>query len=80
MAGPAGGLPFLAWRSPCSHAAGKQQLRELLAHSQEGESVLRLTVEAGGCSGFSYKFDLEKGARSDDRSGMLCVESAATES
>ena len=49
-----------------------QQLRELLTHSQEGESVLRLTVEAGGCSGFSYKFDLEKGAKSDDRRALLC--------
>ncbi len=33
-----------------------QRLRELLADvTKPGEKVLRLTVEAGGCSGFSYR-------------------------
>ncbi|KAK9788283.1 hypothetical protein WJX73_005219 [Symbiochloris irregularis] len=34
-----------------------QKIRELLRDSTSGEKFMRLTVEAGGCSGFSYKFD-----------------------
>ena len=44
-----------------------QQLQMLLRASTQGESILRLTVEAGGCSGFSYKFDLEPAPKLDDR-------------
>lgn len=34
----------------------RQRLRELLADvAKPAEKVLRLTVEAGGCSGFSYR-------------------------
>lgn len=34
----------------------RQRLRELLADvAKPDEKVLRLTVEAGGCSGFSYR-------------------------
>ena len=50
-----------------------QQLRMLLHASTDGESILRLTVEAGGCSGFSYKFDLERGPRQDDRHASPCA-------
>jgi len=42
-----------------------QKLRELLS-GKEGQH-LRLTVEAGGCSGFSYKFDLDAGHQEGDR-------------
>ena len=44
-----------------------QRLRELLAESTAGESFLRLAVEAGGCSGFSYKFDLDSVTEPSDR-------------
>lgn len=42
-----------------------EKLQELLA-GKEGQH-LRLTVEAGGCSGFSYKFDLDDGEQEGDR-------------
>ncbi|WP_160004448.1 iron-sulfur cluster insertion protein ErpA [Rhizobium sp. 18055] len=31
-----------------------------------GKSALRVSVEGGGCSGFSYKFDLTDGVQDDD--------------
>jgi iron-sulfur cluster assembly accessory protein len=34
--------------------------------AKEGKSALRVSVEGGGCSGFSYKFDLVDGANDDD--------------
>ena len=48
-------------------------MKELLAESPSGEDFLRLTVEAGGCSGFSYKFDLGKGVEPTDRSSFACA-------
>lgn len=41
-----------------------QRLQEL--NQQDSNSVLRLRVDAGGCSGFSYVFDLEKDPPADD--------------
>lgn len=49
---------------------GMQRLQELTAGSGE-RPLLRLTVEAGGCSGFSYKFELDKEAREGDRCRLL---------
>jgi iron-sulfur cluster assembly accessory protein len=34
--------------------------------AEAGKSALRVSVEGGGCSGFSYKFDLTDGAADDD--------------
>ncbi|MBO3760055.1 iron-sulfur cluster insertion protein ErpA [Ciceribacter sp. L1K23] len=34
--------------------------------SEAGKSALRVSVEGGGCSGFSYKFDLESDRADDD--------------
>jgi iron-sulfur cluster assembly accessory protein len=34
--------------------------------TESGKSALRVSVEGGGCSGFSYKFDLADGVQDDD--------------
>jgi iron-sulfur cluster assembly accessory protein len=34
--------------------------------SEPGKDALRVSVEGGGCSGFSYKFDLVAGRNDDD--------------
>uniref|UniRef100_UPI00358E7D2F iron-sulfur cluster assembly 2 homolog, mitochondrial n=1 Tax=Myxine glutinosa TaxID=7769 RepID=UPI00358E7D2F len=41
-------------------------VQRLLAIGEEGE-FLRLEVEGGGCSGFQYKFGLDKNLSADDR-------------
>jgi len=33
---------------------------------QAGATMLRVSVDGGGCSGFSYKFDFETAANADD--------------
>ena len=49
-----------------SEAAGKR-VAEILAKNV-GKTALRVSVEGGGCSGFSYKFDLtDREANSDDQ-------------
>ena len=34
--------------------------------SEKEPSVLRVSVEGGGCSGFQYKFDIQRAAASED--------------
>ena len=38
----------------------------MIAKKQTKPAILRLSVEGGGCSGFSYKFDLEDTKNDDD--------------
>ena len=41
------------------------RIADILA-SEQGKTALRVSVEGGGCSGFSYKFDLADEADEDD--------------
>jgi iron-sulfur cluster insertion protein len=41
------------------------QINQIMAN-EAGANFLRISVEGGGCSGFSYKFDLAADAAADD--------------
>lgn len=47
-----------------SDSAAKRIVKILA--KQEDKNALRISVEGGGCSGFSYKFDLVQGSNDDD--------------
>ncbi|WP_439272423.1 iron-sulfur cluster insertion protein ErpA [Pseudochrobactrum sp. HB0163] len=47
-----------------SDAAARRIVKIL--QKQTGKSALRISVEGGGCSGFSYKFDLVDEVNDDD--------------
>ena len=47
-----------------SNAAAKRI--EKIVAAESGKSALRVSVEGGGCSGFSYKFDLDDAPTGDD--------------
>ena len=42
-----------------------RRIGEILKAEAAG-TMLRVSVEGGGCSGFQYKFDMERAAASDD--------------
>ena len=42
-----------------------RRIGEILRREPAG-AMLRLSVEGGGCSGFQYKFDIERGKAEDD--------------
>src|SRR5262245_3019546 len=41
------------------------RIAEIL-RSEPGKAMLRVSVEGGGCSGFQYKFDVERAKAEDD--------------
>ena len=45
--------------------AAAQRIAKILA-KDDAKTALRVSVEGGGCSGFSYKFDLVDGGLEDD--------------
>jgi iron-sulfur cluster assembly accessory protein len=45
--------------------AAAARVAKILA-KEPGKTALRVSVEGGGCSGFSYKFDLVDGRNDDD--------------
>ena len=45
--------------------AAASRIAKILA-KESGKTALRVSVEGGGCSGFSYKFDLAGEAEADD--------------
>ncbi len=45
--------------------AAARRIADILA-TESGKTALRVSVEGGGCSGFSYKFDLAEDAEDDD--------------
>src|SRR6201995_2573432 len=42
-----------------------KRIGEILKSEPDG-SMLRVSVEGGGCSGFQYKFDIERAKAADD--------------
>jgi iron-sulfur cluster assembly accessory protein len=46
-------------------ARAAQQIGEILKKEPAG-AMLRVSVEGGGCSGFQYKFDIERAKAEDD--------------
>ncbi len=53
-----------------------RRIGEILGREPAG-TMLRLSVEGGGCSGFQYKFDMDRGQAPDDvivgRDGALVL-------
>ena len=45
--------------------AAAKRIAKIVA-GDPGKTALRISVEGGGCSGFSYKFDLVEGRNDDD--------------
>ncbi len=58
-----------------------RRIGEILTKEGDG-AMLRISVEGGGCSGFQYKFDVERARNADDTviardSAVVLVDSAS---
>ncbi|HVZ07343.1 iron-sulfur cluster insertion protein ErpA [Rhodopila sp.] len=42
------------------------RIAEIITDTQAGDAALRVAVLAGGCSGFQYRFELDKDSQPDD--------------
>ena len=49
-----------------SMTAGAARRISKVLEKQPGKTALRISVEGGGCSGFSYRFDLVDSRNDDD--------------
>ena len=63
--------------------AAASRIAKILA-KEPGKAALRVSVEGGGCSGFSYKFDLAEAASADDiiiekNSAMVLIDPVSVE-
>ncbi len=47
-------------------ASAAERIKLILSKDGNGASMLRVGVDGGGCSGFSYKFDFAETANDDD--------------
>ncbi len=62
-------------------ARAARRIGEILKTEGDG-AMLRISVEGGGCSGFSYKFDVDRARADDDTviardSAVVLVDSAS---
>src|SRR3954465_10327273 len=58
----------MAEASVCVRERAARRIGEILKTEGDG-AMLRISVEGGGCSGFQYKFDIER-AKADDAPGI----------
>jgi iron-sulfur cluster assembly accessory protein len=65
FSGMAGATIFVAMSNVTLSESAANRIKAILA-KQPDKSYLRVSVEGGGCSGFSYKFDLDDTANPDD--------------
>ena len=61
---PTGKVAFMTESVTVSDRAARR-VAEILKKEPEG-TMLRVSVEGGGCSGFQYKFDIERDQNGDD--------------
>jgi iron-sulfur cluster assembly accessory protein len=69
---PSAGIAFMAQSHPTDEATpvtlterAAKRVNAILAKESDG-SALRISVNGGGCSGFSYAFDIGKDRSADD--------------
>ena len=65
FSGMSGVTIFLPMSTVTLSESAAKRIKAILA-KQPDKSYLRVSVEGGGCSGFSYKFDLDDTVGSDD--------------